>query len=345
VSASLAELPAYRIERATRASRTAAVAGAVLLALLIALPWLVGRATQRLVVEFCIYLTLAEMWNLLAGFAGLVSIGQQAFVGFGAYMLFALAIYLGVSPLLALPLAAALTGLIAIPTAFVVFRLRGAYFAIGTWVVAEVYRLVFAQLTALGGGSGKSLPAGLVRAISADAATRDAVVYWIALALAAGAILVVYRILRSRYGLALTAIGEAEAAAESLGVDSYRVKLVVYLVVATVTGFAGALLFLGKLRISPDAAFSVNDWTALVIFMTVIGGIGSIEGPIVGTLVFFVLRGLFADLGAWYLMLLGAVAVATMLFAPRGIWGAIVERFDLKLFPVQRRVQLLGDTS
>ncbi len=144
-------------------------------------------------VEFCIYLTLAEMWNLLAGYAGLVSIGQQAFVGFGAYMLFALAIYLGVSPLLALPLAAVLTGLIAIPTAFVVFRLRGAYFAIGTWVVAEVYRLVFAQLTALGGGSGKSLPAGLVRAISADAATRDAIIYWIALALAAGAIFVVYR--------------------------------------------------------------------------------------------------------------------------------------------------------
>jgi branched-chain amino acid transport system permease protein len=100
----------------------------------------------------------------------------------------------------------------------------------------------------------------------------------------------------------------------------------------------GALVFLQKLRISPDAAFSVNDWTAFVIFITVIGGIGRIEGPIVGTVVFFALRQALADRGALYLLMLGAVAIVVMLKAPKGIWGIIVKRFDWQVFPLQRRV-------
>lgn len=339
----IAALPGYRIERGTTASRIGTVLGVVLLVLLIALPFLTGRATLRLAIEFLAYLTLAQMWNLLAGYAGLVSIGQQAFVGFGGYMLFAAVVFLGLNPLLALPLAGVLTAAIAVPTAFIVFRLRGAYFAIGTWVVAEVYRLSFAQISALGGGSGMSLPAVAVRGIASDAQLRDSIIYWVALAVALLAVAAVYLLLRSRWGLALTAIRDSEPAAESVGVDNYRTKLVIYLVVAAVTGLAGALIFLQKLRISPDAAFSVNDWTAFVIFMTVIGGIGRIEGPIVGTIVFFGLRALFADFGAWYLMLLGLIAVIVMLAAPKGLWGYLAERFDLQLFPVQRRVRLLEE--
>ena len=109
---------------------------------------------------------------------------------------------------------------------------------------------------------------------------------------------------------------------------------------AGVTGTVGALLFLQKLQISPDAAFSLNDWSASVIFITVIGGIGRIEGPILGTLMFFALRELLADLGAWYHMLLGAMAVATMLLAPKGLWGCLADRYDLQLLPLQRRLRL-----
>jgi branched-chain amino acid transport system permease protein len=111
------------------------------------------------------------------------------------------------------------------------------------------------------------------------------------------------------------------------------------------TAMVGALLFLQKLRISPDAAFSVNDWTAFVIFITVIGGIGRLEGPIVGTLVFFLLRQTLADLGALYLLTLGAVAIVVMLWAPKGIWGVIVEKLDWQIFPLQRRVIFLSDGS
>ena len=145
-------------------------------------------------------------------------------------------------------------------------------------------------------------------------------------------------LLRSRYGLALTAIRDNELAALSNGVDVGRVKLVVYVFAASGTAMVGALVFLQKLRISPEAAFSVNDWTAFVIFITVIGGIGRIEGPIIGTLVFFALRQTLADLGSLYLMMLGAVAIVVMLKAPKGIWGLVVEKLDWQIFPLQRRV-------
>jgi branched-chain amino acid transport system permease protein len=281
---------------------------------------------------------LASLWNLLAGFSGLVSVGQQAYVGLGAYTLFALAIVFGVSPLWSIPLAGLAAAGLSIPVALLMFRLRGHYFAIGTWIVAEVFRLTASQISALGGGSGTSLPAAMVIAIAPSRQLRDFTVYWIALLLAAAVLALIVWLLRSRYGLALKAIRDAELAAACSGVDVYRTKFLVYVVTALATAMIGALIFLQKLRISPDAAFSVNDWTAFVIFITVIGGIGRIEGPIVGTLVFFALRQTLADLGTIYLMLLGLVAIVVMLAAPKGIWGMVVERLGWQLFPLERTV-------
>jgi branched-chain amino acid transport system permease protein len=146
-------------------------------------------------------------------------------------------------------------------------------------------------------------------------------------------------LLRSRHGLALTALRDNEMAARSNGIDVRRTKLVVFILVAAGTAMAGALIFLQRLRISPDAGFSVNDWTAFVIFITVIGGIGRFEGPFVGVVVFFVLRETLADLGSLYLMILGAIAILVMLKAPRGLFGFIAERTDIQLLPLQRRVR------
>src|SRR4051812_29116439 len=148
----------YRITTRTRASAIAALGGVALVALLFAVPFIAGRALIQDLFFVLTMLCLAQYWNLLAGFAGLVSVGQQAFVGLGAYGLFALLILFGVDPLLAIPLAGLGTAIVALPTAFVVFRLRGPYFAIGTWVVAEVFRLLLAQFKSLGGGTGTSLP-------------------------------------------------------------------------------------------------------------------------------------------------------------------------------------------
>ena len=152
-------------------------------------------------------------------------------------------------------------------------------------------------------------------------------------------ILAVYLFLRSRRGLALTAIRDSEVAASGLGIDIWRTKLEVYVVTSAFTAVIGGLIFLQKLRISPDAAFSVNDWNAFVIFIVVIGGIGTLEGPIIGTLIFFALRETLADFGTIYLMVLGCVAIVVMLKAPKGVWGLIRDRFDLELFPLSYRVR------
>jgi branched-chain amino acid transport system permease protein len=333
---------AFRVERGTSASRLGALSGGVVLLALVAAPWWADAKTMRTVVEFAYYLVLAQMWNLLAGYAGLVSVGQQAYVGLGGYALFLLANQLAVPPLLAVPLAGLVAAVVALPTAFVVFRLRGAYFAIGTWVVAEVYRLLFAQVGTLGGGSGQSLPAAIIRSIAADRMMRDRLIYWLGLGIAVAAIAFVYCLLRSRHGLALAAIRDSEAAAQSVGVDSFRAKLAAYVIAAGGTGLAGALIFLQKLRISPDAGFSVLDWTANVIFIVVIGGIGTIEGPIVGTLIFFLLRELLAGFGSWYLIILGGVAIVTMLTAPQGIWGLVGERLGWHFLPLRRRLAMEG---
>lgn len=330
--------PRALVQRATRASRIAALLSLALIVALAAAPWWAGRANMRLLGEFYAFLALASLWNLLAGYAGLVSVGQQAFVGLGGYALFALAMFMGAPPLLAIPLAGVAGALVALPLAPVLFRLQGAYFAIGTWVAAEVLRLVFAQATILGGGSGASLPARIVLDMAASRDMRDRLVYWVALAIGLGSVALVYLILRSRAGFALNAIRDSEIASESLGISVWRTKLWVYVLAGGVTAMTGALIFLQKLRISPDAAFSVNDWTAYVIFMVVIGGIGTIEGPIVGAILFFLLRETLADLGAAYLILLGLVAIVVMLKAPMGLWGLFAAKTGLVLFPVRRRV-------
>ena len=169
--------------------------------------------------------------------------------------------------------------------------------------------------------------------------------YWLSLAIAVAALALVYLLLRSRVGLALTAIRDSEPASRSIGVDAFRAKLMTFVVVAFCTGLTGGLIFLQKLRISPQAGFSLQDWTVVVIFMVVIGGIGTIEGPIIGMIIYFILRELLADYGTWYLIVLGLVAVLFMLYARDGIWGWVNSRFHLHLFPVQRRFVRVADDA
>jgi len=329
-----------RVERATRASRAFAAVVAPALVALAALPWWGDAGWMRLVGEMAYYVALAQLWNLLAGYAGLVSVGQQAYVGLGGYALFYLTGELNINVYLALALAAPFAGLISIPVSFAVFRLRGAYFAVGTWVVSEVFALSASLIAVLGAGSGLSLTPDILREVAPDHGGRDAILYLMSLGSAVLVVAVVYLLLRSRHGLALTAIRDSEPASASLGVNTFRTKLIIYVLTAACTGLIGAVIFLQKLRISPEAGFSINDWTVVVIFMVVIGGIGTIEGPFIGMLVYIVLRELLTDYGTYYLILMGAIAIVVMLKAPLGIWGFIVQRYDLQLFPVGRRLVL-----
>ena len=159
-----------RVERGTRASYAFAVVAVLALAALVAMPWWGDAGQMRLVAEMAYYLALAQLWNLLAGYAGLVSVGQQAYVGLGAYALFYLTGALNVNVYVALLIAGPFAGLMSIPVSIAVFRLRGAYFAIGTWVVSEVFALSASLIAVLGAGSGLSLTPAIVRQIAPDRA-------------------------------------------------------------------------------------------------------------------------------------------------------------------------------
>jgi branched-chain amino acid transport system permease protein len=306
----------------------------VVLLLALTVPLWARSGTMRTIVEFMYLLALAQMWNLLAGYAGLVSVGQQGWVGLGGYALLVLADDMGINLFVAVFLAGLVALILAWPTALLVFRLRGGYFAIGTWVVAEVFQLLVASSTEwLQGGSGPSLRAAGEMA----RATRENGTYLIAIFIGLGSIALVYYLMRSKTGLGLTAIRDSEVAAGSLGINTYRLKLAIFLLCAFGTGVVGGLIYLTVINVRPAAAFSVQ-WTAFMIFIVVIGGIGTIEGPIIGTIIFFIIREYLSNFGEWSFILLGGIAVVMMLFAPQGVWGLIRQRFDLELFPIRRRL-------
>jgi branched-chain amino acid transport system permease protein len=310
----------------------------LLTAALIALPYWGDRQMMRLFTEIYSFVALASLWNFLAGYAGLVSVGQQTFVGLGGYTLYLCALWAGANPMLGLPLAGLIGGLISIPIVLLLLRLRGAYFTIGSWVVAEVFLQIFQLVPAVGGGSGISLPAAVVQSIASSRSGRESLIYWVFLTLAVAVIGVIVLLLRTRYGLALQAIRDNETAAKSNGIDVNRARMVVFVVAAAATAMVGSMIFLQKLSITPFSAFSINDWTVNMIFITVIGGIGRVEGPILGTVIFFVLREFLADLASTYLIILGVVAIGVMLKAPKGIWGYVADRFGWQLFPLARKL-------
>jgi branched-chain amino acid transport system permease protein len=291
-------------------------------------PYLVYSGTTTILVQGFIVLTLASMWNLLAGYAGLVSVGQQAFVGLGAYFVLLLALH-GISPFAALPVAAAGCAVAALPMWWLVSRLRSGYFAIASWVLAATIMLIIERFSSLGSGTGMPLP-GLS---GFDPTLLTAYTYWAALAVTVLAMAGIYLLLRGRLGLVLTAVRDDEVAARSSGARVGLARLLVFLVAGAGCGAAGAVLAISQLQVQPSAVFSVQ-WTAEMAFATIIGGLGTIEGPIIGTVVYMVLQQTLASYNAWYMIIVGLVAMAVALFARRGLWGLIDSRLSVRLFPV-----------
>jgi branched-chain amino acid transport system permease protein len=317
--------------RVTRSQRNVAWTGAVALIVVVVLaffPYIVYSGTTAIMVQGFIVLTLASMWNLLAGYAGLVSVGQQAFVGLGAYFVLILALH-GLSPFAALPVAAIASGIAALPLWWLVSRLRSGYFAIATWVLAATIMLVIEKFSSIGGGTGLPLPgfSGM------DPTLLTAYTYWAGLAVTVLALVGIYLLLRGRIGLVLTAVRDDEVAARSSGARVGLARMLVFVVAGVGCGAAGGVLAISQLQVQPSAVFSVQ-WTAEMAFAVIIGGLGTIEGPIIGTVVYMVLQQTLASYNAWYLIILGLVAIIVALFARRGLWGLIDERLNIRLFPV-----------
>jgi branched-chain amino acid transport system permease protein len=322
--------PAERF-RVTRSRSNVAWTGAGALVVVVVLayfPYIVHSGTTAILVQAFIVLTLASMWNLLAGYAGLVSVGQQAFVGLGAYFVLILAIH-GISPFAALPVAAIGCGVAALPLWWLVSRLRSGYFAIATWVMAATIMLIIEKFSSIGGGTGMPLPG--TSGFSPTLLT--AYTYWAGLAVTVLALVAIYLLLRSRLGLVLTAIRDDEVAARSSGARVGLARMLVFVVAGIGCGAAGAVLAISQLQVQPSAVFTVQ-WTAEMAFAAIIGGLGTIEGPIIGTAVYMVLQQTLASYNAWYLIILGLVAIFVALFARRGLWGLVDERINVRLFPV-----------
>ena len=319
----------------TRWSRLSAGFSSGLLGVVVLLafvPFAFQQNTTQNLTQLLILVLLASMWNALAGFGGMISIGQQAFIGIGAYLTIILTNH-GVNGFLAIVLATVTTGLIALPVSLVAFRLRGAQFAIGMWVIAEVFRLLLDNDGSLGGGSGVSLTA----LNSYAPATRDAITFWMALGLTAVLLVAVVVLLRSRLGSSVRAIRDDEVGAASLGVRVTRLKRILFVIGCAGCGAAGSLILASSLFIEPNSIFSVQ-YSAYMIFMVLIGGLGTVEGPVIGAIIFYLIQQTFAASGTWYLIGLGAVAIAFTQVLPRGIWGTIEHRFGLQLIPIGYRV-------
>jgi branched-chain amino acid transport system permease protein len=336
----IAATPAQpRVQRWTPISIafTAGLGG--LIGLLAVAPFVLGENSLGNLIQLYYLVILAIMWNALAGYGGLVSVGQQAFIGIGAYAVVFLSVQHSMNPYVAMLLATLIGTAISIPLAAVMLWLRGGAFAIGMWVVAEIFAILISLDASLGGGTGTS--AVLAFNLRYTPEQRLHYTYWAALAAAAVLLLVLFVLLRSRLGASLQAIRDDEEAARSLGVRVMFGKGVLFVLAGAGCTAAGTLILAWQLSIpplGPDSIFGVN-WSAKMIFMVLVGGLGTFEGPIIGAIVLYLLQTYGPQSGVWYFTLLGGIAIAVALFLPRGLWGAVRDRFNLQLLPVGYRLR------
>jgi branched-chain amino acid transport system permease protein len=309
----------------THAARYPAAAVPFLIVLTLALaaaPFVTGGLVVDKLTTLCVYVLLAVMWNLLAGYAGLVSVGQQAFFGLAGYFALRL-VDAGIAPYPALVAGALLSAAAAVPLSFFILRLRNGEFAIAMWVVAEAIRLLVMFDPLVQGETGTSL-----LALNAyDPELRRNLTYWLALAGVAAMVGASYALLSGRIGWGAQAIRDDEEAAASIGINTMRVKRVIFVFAALGCAFAGSIWLASAITFQPRTNFSVQ-WTVYMLFMVLVGGLRSFWGPVVGALLFFAIQELFGNFGAWYLAGIGAVAVAFALHAPDGLWGFVETRMS-----------------
>ncbi len=329
----------FRVQRWTRVSMAFVAITLAVIVLLALVPFLFGADVDEQLTVLLILVILAVMWNALAGYGGLISVGQQAFIGLGAYGTIFLTQH-GLAPYVAMIIAGLGAGVVAIPTSLIMLRLRGGQFAIGMWVVAEVFGILVSLDSSLGGGTGVSLVGLNVFAPG----YRQAYTFWITLACATVLLGLVFFLLRRPIGTSLQAVRDDEEAAASLGVNVVRSKRVLFVVAAVGCGIAGSLYLANTLFIQTDSVFGVQ-WSAYMLFMVLVGGLGSFEGPILGAIIFYLIQANFGNSGAWYFIGLGAVAIAFALFLPNGLWGAIDRRLRLRLLPVGYTLRKLKTQS
>jgi len=268
---------------------------------------------------FFVYMTLSMAWNLVAGYAGLVSLCPPAFFGLAGYSLaiftllkFSVCVAIGVGILVAILFAL----IISIP----IFRLMGIYFSISTLVIPEALRIAFflwrpIKGTFHGGGAGYMIPV--------TEKLKMETIYLFSLFVAAFSIYILKKIKNSKFGFGLAAIRDNQRAATSCGINVYKLKLQSFIISAILIALAGSVFYIYQGFIEPSSAFNIK-WTMIAMLSTVIGGMGTLFGPVMGSAFVTFLHFLLARYGNLSLLIQGVILVAIMLLLPRGIMGFLL---------------------
>lgn len=317
-----------------RADRTLIWTGAAALAVLAILPAFGSALVVDKLTYLFILIMFATMWNLLAGYAGLVSVGQQAFVGLGGYAMVRM-VEAGLPPFPAIFIAALCTGVVAWVLSWFVLRMKAGEFAIATWVIAEAIRAMVSFDPIIQGETGTS-----VTALNAYAPEmRRLVIYLLALATAAVMLWASWTLLQGRTGAEAQAIRDDEEAAASVGISTFQVKQRIYILASIGCAVAGTLWLASAITFQPRTSFGVQ-WSVFMLFMVLVGGIGTFIGPILGALLFFALQEIFGDFGAWYLAGVGIVAILFALYLPNGIVGLWLDKGRDEPLSMRKRLNL-----
>jgi branched-chain amino acid transport system permease protein len=277
---------------------------------------------------FCVYLALSLMWNLLIGYSGLFSLAQSVFIGLNGYTMAVMTSYYASTLWVSLIIGGLLSVVFALFMSLFIFRMRGIYFGIITLLFAELMALLFSNWKYVKYSQGMFIKP--VHPPSLDT------IYWGAFIIGVGSVALVYGILRSKLGLGLMAMRDDEEVADTIGVEIFRSKLVCFLVAAFVTGLTGGIYYTYQIFIMPYEAFSLG-WSIKMIFMVVIGGIGTVEGPVIGALVYILLSQWLAEYFSVSMLILGGIAIAVMLVAPKGIIGSLQEKLGFEIRSPRRK--------
>ena len=302
----------------------------VLVVLVLGLVSIFGDQYTKLVLMLAfLYMALGQFWNLLGGYAGLVSLGQQIFIGLGGYTLAVTVLYYGFPIWLGVLTSGVIALLFALVISPAIFRMSGVYFSIGTWVVAESLAIWFSNWEYVEMGQGLFIRPAKQLSVSQ--------LYYLAMLVAVGSVALVYGVMRSRLGLALMAMRNDPGASETCGVSVFRNKLYCYLISSFCTGITAGVLYLNMVFIQPYKAFGI-DWTVALLFIVIIGGIGTIEGPIIGAVIYVLLQQYLSDYANVSMLVLGVVAITIMLIAPKGIMGTIQEKLGFEILSPRRHL-------
>lgn len=312
------------------------IAVAVLAAVLL-LPGVTGLIPSNLMrylLQIFLYIALGQAWNLLSGFAGMTSLGQQLYIGLAGYAVAAATGTMGLSPLAGIAMGTGAGILTALLMSLVLFRTEGMYFSIATWIAAEAMEKAFLNWEYVGQGSGMTVrivPYPSVRWI-----------YAASLLVCCFSVLAVCFVLHSRLGLGLMAIRDDPSAAAASGINLTRTKLCVYVLAAVICALAGSVFFINKGTIYPESGFSTG-WTVSSVFICIIGGTGTVTGPVAGAVLYVLLGEFLAHYPGWSNIMLGLVTLLMIFFAPEGIAGFLRKRTGINLFSGRRYPEVRGE--